>query len=313
MKVKVRVPATTANLGPGFDIFGLALTLYNVIEMEIVSEQRNSVIINIEGEGKGSIPSGERAEENIIYKAARIIFDKSDKKHMEVRLHLMNTIPLARGLGSSAAAIVGGLIAANELCDGRYNKNDIFDFAMELEGHPDNVGAAVYGGLFACLKFKSGIEKKSIKTVNFKVVACIPDFEVSTEQARKVLPDMYKAEDMKVTASGIVGLTYSFLKGDTELLQKSIESDYFHQPYRVHLVKEKEGVQLEDVFKAAKEHGALGVALSGSGPTVVAFYEGESQHHEDIGKAMEEAFLKFGKNSRSLYLEIDNDGAQIIR
>jgi homoserine kinase len=139
-KVRVRIPATTANLGPGFDTLGIALNLYNEVALEEISD---GLVIEIEGEGGKSLPRDERS---IVYKAAEKVFDLSKTEISGLRIELINRIPLARGLGSSAAAYLGGLVAANKLCDDKFSEEEIIKFAVEIEGHPDNVVPAFFGG-----------------------------------------------------------------------------------------------------------------------------------------------------------------------
>jgi homoserine kinase len=298
--VRVRVPATTANLGPGYDILGLALTLYNTVEME----KADRFSVEIEGEGADSLP---RDEANIAYQAAQELFKAVSGKPVSFKLKLVNEIPLARGLGSSAAARIGALVAANKLAGDRLDQSALLTMAAKLEGHPDNVTPALVGGLTATALQNDRVTFLKFAKVrdDLKVVAAIPDFEVSTNEARKVLPKNVSLADYVSSGSNILFTIASLSgEGDPELLALSMQ-DRVHQPYRAKLIP-----GMEDVFRAAKEAGAQGVALSGSGSTIGAFSIGNKEdRNEEIGRAMVHAFEKAGPKCYYKILDVDQEGA----
>lgn len=303
--VKVRVPATTANLGPGYDVLGLALELYNFIEME----KADKLSIEIEGEGADSLP---KDESNIAYQSAQEVFKTVNGKPLTVNLKLTNNIPLARGLGSSAAARIGAIKAANELAGRRLTSEQMLNLAVKLEGHPDNVVPALVGGLTVAALKGSEVSFFPYSKVrnDLKIVVAIPDYEVSTIEARKVLPKDISLVDAIITSRNTL-FTTAILTGEAspELLSESMQ-DRVHQPYRKKLIP-----GMEDVFQAAIKAGAQGAALSGSGSTIAAFSIGNSEEkNKEIGQAMETAFNKYKVNGRKIrskhqVLNVDRKGA----
>jgi len=311
-KVKVRVPATTANLGPGFDVLALALRLYNIVEMEVGAGKGGKKLrIDIVGEGEADLPRDSR---NIVYRAAKLIFDKFHLAPDSLHLKLKNRIPLASGLGSSAAARIGGLVSANRLCGERLSREEILNLAAEMEGHADNVSAAMVGGLVVCCisspKGRKGREIEIVKfnpSENLSCVVCIPDFQIMTSEAREILPRTVKFEQAVFTSSRVAMLLSALIKGRYELLRMAME-DRLHQPYRKRLVKGMEGV-----FGEALRAGALGVSLSGAGPSILAFIPSSSPRlAERVGKAMREGFRKNRIESKYLVLDIDREGTKIV-
>lgn len=310
-RVKVRVPATTANLGPGFDVLALALRLYNTVEMEVGTDKTGKKLqIDIVGEGEGNLPRDRR---NIVYRAAKLVFDKFHPAPYTLRLKLNNRIPLASGLGSSAAARIGGLVCANRLCGDRLSREEILNLAAEIEGHADNVSAAMMGGLVVCCisspKGRKGREIEIVKfnpSENLSCVVCIPDFQVLTSEARKILPKTVKFEQAVFTSSRVALLLAALIKRRYELLGMAME-DRLHQPYRKRLVK-----GMEEVFEQTLRAGALGVSLSGAGPSILAFTASSKPSlAERVGEAMREAFGRHKIESRYLVLGIDREGTKI--
>jgi homoserine kinase len=300
--VRVRVPATTANLGPGYDVLGLALKLYNTVEIE----KSDKLSIEIEGEGANSLP---KDESNIAYQAAQEVFIKLKTQNPKLKIRLVNNIPLARGLGSSSAARMGALVAANKLMGNKLSHDEILTIAAGLEGHPDNVVPALVGGLTATqlLKEKVRYVRYPVRD-DLKVVVAIPDFEVSTLEARKVLPNKFTIRDV-ISTSGGTSLSAGVLAGfgDPRLLESSME-DRIHQPYRAKLVP-----GMEDVFQAARKAGAQGVALSGSGSTIAAFsIENSDEKNKKIGQVMVSTFQKAGHGSYYKILDVDRKGTKIV-
>lgn len=182
--VKVRVPGTTANCGPGFDTIGIACDIYN--EMTLTLSDRGELSVTVWGEGAASIPCDER---NIAYRAIREVFRRIGRQYSGVEIEMNNAIPLARGLGSSAAAIVAGLVAANAATGYQLADDVILDLATMIEGHPDNVAPAIYGGVtVSVMRGEKPLALRFLPAKPLKLVVAVPDFSLSTKTARQVLP-----------------------------------------------------------------------------------------------------------------------------
>jgi homoserine kinase len=298
MTITVRVPATSANLGPGFDALGLALRLHNTL----VIERAAAPEIEIEGEGATTLP---RDPSHLAYRAAVAVAARAEETAggppvQAFRLKQRNAIPLARGLGSSAAAIVGGAVAANALLGYPLDRQALVDLATEMEGHPDNVAPALFGGLVVCTRTLNGVRWMRLAPPSLNVVLAVPDYHVSTEEARRRLPARVPFPDAVFNVTRTALLVAALTGGRPDLLDEATQ-DRLHQPYREHLVP-----GLNEVFLAARRAGAYGVALSGSGPAVLAFGDAAG-----IGPAMAQAFEAAGATSRILHAEFDIDGAVI--
>jgi homoserine kinase len=296
--ITVRVPATSGNLGPGFDVLGLALRLHNTLTLE----RAETAEIEILGEGAATLP---RDPSHLAYRAALAVAAQSGRagRAPEVRafrLRQHNRIPLARGLGSSAAAIVGGVVAANALLGKPLDPQALLDLATELEGHPDNVAPALLGGLVACAKTSQGVRWLRLTPAPLRIVAAVPDYPVSTEDARRLLPDRVPFADAVFNVGRTALLVGALAGGRTDLLSDATQ-DRLHQPYRERLVP-----GLRQVFAAALRAGAYGVMLSGSGPSVLALGDARG-----IGEAMAEAFRAAGAGCRIHNLEVDTEGAVV--
>ncbi len=302
--IRVRVPATTSNLGPGFDAVGLALRLHNTLALE----GAETPAIEIEGEGAETLP---RDPSHLAYRAALAIAEHPLAEHAgggrggrarlrAFHLRQVNRIPLARGLGSSAAAILGGAVAANALLGGPLDTQALLDLATEMEGHPDNVAPALLGGAVVCARTPDGVRWLRVGTPRLAAVVAVPDFAVSTQEARRLLPAQVPFADAVFNVTRTALLIAALTAGRTDLLGEATQ-DRLHQPYRARLVP-----GLADVFAAARRAGAHGVALSGSGPTVLAFGDAPG-----IGEAMAAAFRAAGAGCRILRVEIDTDGAVV--
>ncbi|MFH1379087.1 MAG: homoserine kinase [bacterium] len=306
--VRVRIPATSANLGPGFDCLGCALQMYNIIELQINPPgQKEKLHISIDGYGKDSLPRG---KDNLVYKVIQDYFKQKNFIWKTMRLKNINRIPLARGLGSSAAARVGGLCAARELCAGTEEDSRLLETAAEDEGHADNVVPALYGGLCITRRDKQHILwwKEKIAQ-DLCAVVVIPDFEIKTSHARRLVPLNYARNTAVYTTSNAAFFVSAVTADPSErrdAIIKHAMKDKFHQPYRKHLIS-----GMQNVFTAAEESGALGVALSGSGPSIIAI-AGDAGNKDAIGRAMVNAFKK--NNITSIYqiLEFDQEGAHIL-
>lgn len=297
--VTVRVPATTANLGPGFDTFGLALCLYNTLH---VQTEAASLELNITGEGADSLP---RDRQNIVVAAMERLCAEVGASLPGLLVTMENRIPLARGLGSSAAARVAALVAANTLLESPLSKQRLLELATEMEGHPDNAAAALFGELAVCTVGENGaVHHLRVPVPNPPLfVLLVPDEEVATAEARRVLPSEVPRADAVFNVSRACLLLAGLSIGDRSALNEALR-DKLHQPYRSRLMP-----WFDEVAAAALEAGALGAVLSGAGSSLLALAE---SHTEEVGRAMLQALRRFGHNGRVLLLEMDHDGAVVL-
>jgi homoserine kinase len=296
--ITVRVPATSANLGPGFDALGLALRLHNTLSIAPAATPE----IEIEGEGEETLP---RDPSHLAYRAALAVAARAEESRgtptvEAFRLVQHNVIPVGRGLGSSAAAIVGGAVAANALLGNPLDRQAVLDLAADMEGHPDNVAPALLGGLVVCTRGAGGVRWMRLAPPSLKVVLAVPDYAVSTEEARRRLPARVPFPDAVFNVTRAALLVAALTGGRPDLLDEATQ-DRLHQPYREHLVP-----GLAEVFAAARRAGAYGAALSGSGPAVIAFGDAPG-----IGPAMGRAFEAAGAACRILHAEFDTEGAVV--
>jgi len=264
--VLVLAPATTANLGPGFDCLGMALDLWNRVEVLPPSTSEGDPLVEVTGEGEGELPTD---HSNLVYRAMEFLFHEADEALPPLRLRCHNQIPVERGLGSSAAAITGGLAAANSLCAHSFSSKDLLEMATTLEGHPDNVAAAVLGGLRLVVTDEQQLYTVPINVPpEIRAVLFVPEFGVSTADARRVLPGKVSIADAVHNAARTALLVTAMLTNHPEYLSVATQ-DRLHQPYRQSLFP-----AMKVIFTAARAAGALGVFLSGSGPTILAFTQG---------------------------------------
>ncbi len=296
MKIKVSVPATTANLGPGFDCLGLALDLHNTVAVESTD---SGLHITVDGEGARRIPIN---TSNLVYRSIASLFEHVGEPLPGLSIHLSNAIPLMSGLGSSSAAIVGGLVAANALLGKPLTVDELLALAIEIEGHPDNVAPALLGGLIIVVNSGGRPIYRRIEPPALDVVVVVPEFRLATVEARAVLPDRVPLADAVFNLGRAALVVWGLSDADYELLA-SVMEDRLHQPYRTPLVP-----GLEDVFQAARRAGAAGVALSGAGPSVVAF---APDGHTAIAEAMRRVFAAYNLSARTLLLKTTTQGAQI--
>ncbi len=266
--VRVKAPATTANMGPGYDCLGMALDVWNTIEIEVLDS--GEPVVEVTGEGAGELGTG---RDNLVYRSMEFLFQDAEQEMPLVRIRCDNAIPLARGMGSSAAAIAGGLVAANAICSQDYTPNDLLEMAATIEGHPDNVAAAVLGGMQLVISDKTE-EGSRLYTVPINVppglhaVVFVPQVRITTEDARAVLPEKVTMADA-VHNMGRVGLLVASMATNHPEYLAIATQDLLHQPYRQPLFP-----AMKVIFKAALDAGALGVFLSGSGSTVLALTQG---------------------------------------
>jgi len=296
----VTVPATTANLGPGFDCIGAALTLYN--EFKFTRRDHGGVTISVTGKEAARV---ETSESNLGYQAFLKLYEYLGQQPPPVEIEIKLGVPLARGLGSSASAIVGGLLGANMLAGEPLSQLQVMELAIAMEGHPDNVVPALIGGCrLAATGLSTGWEIAEIPW-NPKVipVVAIPDFELSTQEARSVLPTTISRADTIFNVSHLGLLLRGLETGKGDWLQAALQ-DRLHQPYRQALIP-----GYADVSAAAKLAGAYGMVISGAGPTLLAL--ADLGHAADVAVAMQIAWKKVGIGAEVLKLALDLQGAKI--
>ena len=266
--VRVKAPATAANMGPGYDCLGLALDVWNTLEVETLNG--GEPVVEVIGEGAGELGTG---RDNLVHRSMEFLFNEAGQDMPVVRIRCENDIPLARGMGSSAAAIAGGLVAANAISSQDFTANDLVEMAATIEGHPDNVAAAVMGGMQLVIS-DSADDGRRIYTVPVSVppelhaVVFVPDVRIATEDARAVLPEKILVADA-VHNMGRVGLLVASMATNHPEYLTMATQDRLHQPYRQSLFP-----AMKVIFKAALDAGALGVFLSGSGSAVLALTQG---------------------------------------
>lgn len=293
--ISVDVPASTANLGPGFDCLGLALELRNHLELTAIG---HGLEVEIEGEGARGLP---RDASNLVVQAALRAFDELGRRPEGLRFACLNRIPLGSGLGSSAAAVVAGVLAASALVGGELTQERALEIAYEIEGHPDNAAASLYGGLNVVAGQADGLLVRRVPVAELTLAVAVPELALSTAAMRRALPESVPMAD-SVFNLGHLALTLEALRlGDLELLSASA-ADRLHQPYRLKFIP-----QYEDVEREAKRAGARAVVLSGAGPGMVAF----GGPADDVAQAMVRAFVAGGTPARGWSLPIAQTGARV--
>ncbi|WP_211746300.1 homoserine kinase [Paenibacillus sp. Marseille-Q4541] len=298
--VRVKVPASTANLGPGFDSLGMALRLYSYIEMQQVDE----TCIVLHGEHLDGIPTD---KSNLIYKVAQAVFKEAGVEVPELSISMYSEIPLTRGLGSSASAIIGALVAANALIGAPLSKDHLFTMATQIEKHPDNVGASLFGGFVAAAW--DGVDAHYVRVAPpeaLEILVVIPHFQLSTSKAREALPKSLSLQDAIYNISRSSMLVGAIAAGRYDLLATAMK-DKLHQPYRAELVP-----GMVEILEQAPHRGALGAALSGAGPTVLALVHKEETRKQELENYMLETMKAHGLQADTLWLQPDHNGVQNI-
>ena len=294
MKVRVRVPASSANLGPGFDSLGLALSLYN----ELTLTEADRVTVGIRGEGAAHLPTDGA---NVVARAARMVFEAVGRPFRGARIECVNGIPLSRGLGSSAAAWLAGLLGANALLGTPLDRSAILSLAARAEGHPDNVAAALCGGLTVSCETDDGVVAVSLPVPEaIRWVALIPELTGATAEARAVLPAGVPRADAVFNVQRVALLLASLQAKRADLLHVAMH-DRLHQPYRMKLFP-----WMAAVAEAAREAGALGSVLSGAGPSLLAAV---AEDADTVARAMTRALAAAGVPSVARPLDVDTAGA----
>ena len=264
--MRLQIPATTANMGPGFDCIGMALSLYNYIDFEYL-EDNGAFELSVTGEGADGVSLG---QDNLIYQAYTRVFEYAHVPVRGIKMDFINNIPFSRGLGSSSAAIIGGIYLANHSLGELLSSEEMLNIALDFESHPDNIAPALLGGIVL-----SGLDDRHVfyrqlsVPDNLYCYAVIPDYPLATEKARAVLPQEVSMQDAVYNLSRMSLLVDALHRGDLQHLKLAM-NDRLHQPYRKSLI-----TGMDEIVSYAKKQGALNVTISGAGPTILVLSEGQ--------------------------------------
>lgn len=297
--ISVRVPASTANLGAGFDCIGLALKLYLTVRAKVVPDAAHVCRVSVNGEGADELPGNQH---NLIFRAMSFTAKREGLNLPSVELDVHNELPLARGLGSSATAIVAGVTLASLICRRELTADAVLQYAVEMEGHADNVATAFLGGLVvSCVKADGSVlAVKRPWPSELKVIVVSPEALLNTAQTRSVLPVNLQREDAVFNLQRVALFGAAIESGDYDLLWDAMQ-DRLHQAHRELLVP-----GLKEALATPPQPGLVGVALSGSGPSVVALARSRAQ---EIGEQVAENFRRHGVPATVRVLEVDHEGA----
>jgi homoserine kinase len=292
----LRVPASSANLGPGFDALGLALGVYLTCRFRRSGE----LVISAEGRDAGQISLG---RDNLIWQTAATVAESHGAEMPPIELEIRNDIPLGKGMGSSAAALTAGVVIADQLLDLRWKPLRILDEAARLEGHPDNVAPCTLGSIVASAIDSGGVTRAVRLDLpqRFGLAVVVPDFDLPTSKARSVLPDSYSRADAVFNVQRASLLIAALAAGSTAAFPAALE-DRFHQPYREALVP-----GLHDILRL-RAPGLLGCTLSGAGPSILVFYE---RGNEGVCDLVRQIFRLNGHDSETLYANIAPCGFEL--
>jgi homoserine kinase len=310
--VTVTVPATTANLGPGFDCIGAALTLYNQFKFTRLDlspswrgKETGVVTIDVRGEEADRVDT---SADNLLYKAFLNFYQHLGRTPPPVQIEIELGVPFARGLGSSATAIVGGLVGANQLAGELLDNVELMNLAIAMEGHPDNVVPALLGGCRLSASAEEAMEEWEVCDIpwhsDIVPVVAIPNFELSTQEARRVLPSNYSRADAIFNIAHLGLLLRGLETGQGDWLRASLD-DRIHQPYRQTLIPGYEAVRT-----AALALGAYGLVISGAGPTLLALANSAST--QAVVAAMADAWKAKGITAQVRSLALDTQGARVL-
>lgn len=297
-RARVKVPASTANLGPGFDTLGMALSLYAWIEMQ----EASVTTFHLHGDEMKGLAQD---KSNLIYQVAQMVFAEAGVSIPELEISMYSEIPLTRGLGSSASAIIGGMAAANAMIGYPLDNAKLFSMATALEKHPDNVGASLFGGIITAVW--DGVRADYIRIeppAELEVLVIIPEFELATSKARGVLPSEVTVTDAVYNISRTSLLTAALASGRLDLIRTAMQ-DRLHQPYRAPLVP-----GMERLLAEAPDRGALGIALSGAGPTLLALVDRHETRKNQLEAFLLETMQEQGITAQTCWLSPCITGVQ---
>ncbi|BFM40198.1 homoserine kinase [Synechocystis sp. LKSZ1] len=297
----VTVPATTANLGPGFDCLGAALSLYNRVTLTQLPDTEPCLSIAVTGPEADKVS---RQTDNLIYQSILTFYRHREQSVPSLQLDIELGVPLARGLGSSATAIVAGLVGANALSGFPCSNQELLDLAIALEGHPDNVAPALLGNCQLSVQDGGRWEINAMPWAdNLIPVVAIPDFELSTEAARSVLPSTYDRKDVIFNSAHLALLLQALATGRGDWLRVAME-DKIHQPYRQGLIPGYLALK-----QAALDAGAYNLVISGAGPTLLAITSPETA--APVAQALQQTWQDQGINTQTHILALDRQGANV--
>ena len=310
MKISVKVPATTANLGPGFDCFGMALTLYNKITLEELIYPDKGLEINMisgEQENENTLFTIPTDRTNIVYKAVELLYNYVGQTPPALRINIQTDIPVAKGLGSSASVIVGGILAANNLLGNPADEAALLSIANDLEGHPDNITPAMLGGFCLSSAEEDGsiLYKKIGWPDDWKIAACMPDYELATQISRSVLPEKVNMEDAIFNLKRSAMFVDALHTQDSELMRFALR-DKLHHPYRSRLIPGFMEIK-QDI---AEMPDVIGTVISGAGPSIIVIYE--NNNFDEINKRINSVWEDLGVKVTVKKLNIDTKGAIIL-
>jgi homoserine kinase len=294
----LKVPASSANLGPGFDALGLALGVY------LTCRFRRSERLTVRSSGRDAAAIPETAD-NLIWQTALSVARSLGRTMPAIELEIRNDIPLGKGMGSSAAALTAGVVIADELLELKWKPLRILDEAARLEGHPDNVAPCTLGSIVASAIDSGGVTRAVRLDLpkGFDLAIVVPDFDLPTSKARAVLPSGYSREDAVFNVQRAALLIAALATGTTSVVSAAIE-DRFHQPYREALVP-----GLHEILRL-RAPGLLGCALSGAGPSILVFFE---RGYEGVCGLVEQIFRLHGHASETLHCSIPERGFELTR
>ena len=309
MKVSVKVPATSANIGPGFDCFGLALPIYNTVTIEETVYPTTGLQINVFTDEDEEITDFHipTDETNIVYKAIELLYSYVGQTPPAMRINIHSGIPIAKGLGSSASVIVGGIIAANKLLGDPADEAALLSIATEVEGHPDNITPAMLGGFaISSVEEDGSIAYRKVEwPQEWKLTVCIPDYELATQISRSVLPETVPLEDAAFNARRCAMFIEALHTKDTELMKLALK-DKLHQPHRTRLVP---GLD-EIIENLSQVDNVLGAVLSGAGPSMLVISHGNNL--EEIKGIIRDTWESLAVKAEIKTFIIDNQGAKIL-
>ncbi|HEX2524633.1 MAG TPA: homoserine kinase [Terriglobia bacterium] len=301
LRRSIQVPASTTNLGAGFDVLGLALRLYLRIDLEEISRPQPE--FELLGEGAAELPA---SENNLLWRVTRRVFEGEKQSVPGVRLRIENHIPLARGLGSSAAAIVAGISCFEALANRELSPDKFFQYAFEFENHPDNITAARFGGFTVSAVSENGRVSffRAPIAPKLKILLTVPEFHLETQRARAAIPRTLDLQDAVFNLQRSSLTVAALLKGEFQFLRETLR-DKLHQPFRAPLIP-----GFEEILRLNQEEipGLAGICLSGAGPSVLTFAEGNL---DEIYSRIAAIFERHGLRSRRFELEVDNLGRTI--